>query len=589
MDPSVPAIEGYRVLRRLAVGGMAEVFLAESEELSGGTELVVIKRLLPGAADEVRRLLERERVVLGHVDSPHVVKLLGGSGDAVVLEHVDGTDLAGVLDHFGRRGRCLPLPAAMAVIEGVLSGLADLHEARRPDGRPLQAVHRDLSPSNVLLGRDGRVKLADLGVVHADLSQHPTVGGLKGTLTYMAPEQLLGQPVDARTDVYAAGLLVYEVLCGVPARPAGMVGLAELIDARRRLPAPPTHVRSTVPGPLGDAVLHALEPDPEERPVGARAWLEEIRAACPESADRDALAAEVLAVCGPAGPAGAVGSARRDTAPGMTVAAATGDLPRPRKRSLSRRVILSALALLALGVLIGAFSLSRPPGPEPGAAGSTAAPPPPSVAQGRVEDAGAREEPAPDAAKPPALPSAPERPLPPPASDVQEPPTDTPSSAPPAPDAGKPAAARAPAAASAKPQPAASRTDRRAPREPRKPATAIPRLRVRALGGAPVHVTGPGMQGFAPRSSSPLQGEAHLLTLRGPGGAVARVRVSRKEGRWRATIGTPAGAPYLKVSCGGRERGHTPVRGLSLDGALRCTLSTEAGTSFGFDLSVTGK
>ena len=102
-------------------------------------------------------------------------------------------------------------------------------------------------------------------------------------------------------------------------------------------------------------------------------------------------------------------------------------------------------------------------------------------------------------------------------------------------------------------------------------------------------MTGPGMQGFAPQSSSPLPDGAHLLTLRGPESAVARVRVSRAGERWRATIGTPAGAPYLRVSCGGRDRGHTPVRGLSLDGALRCTLSTEAGASFGFDVAVIGK
>ncbi len=253
---STPAIElpGVKVLRRLAVGGMGEIFLAERDG-----ELRVIKVLLPGASPARLELFRREREALAAVESPHVVRLLGHGEAHLELEYVDGADLHALLDHLARRGRRLPLAATLHLLDGVLAGLTALHEAGY--------VHRDLSPANVLIAADGRVKLTDLGVVQRLGAQ--SQAALRGTLHCMAPEQLAGAATGPATDVYAAGLLLYELLCGQPPTPTGAVGLAELIACRNRLPTPPSQLEPSLPEAFDALVAGALAPRPEDRPEAA--------------------------------------------------------------------------------------------------------------------------------------------------------------------------------------------------------------------------------------------------------------------------------------------------------------------------------
>ena len=192
----------------------------------------------------------------------------------------------------------MPLGAALAVVEGILSGLSDLHDARDAAGNLICAVHRDVNPSNVIVSRTGDVKIVDLGVVHVGIDGKSTTAGLKGTLAYMAPEQLLGRPVGPWTDLYSAALVAYEVFTGTAARPARMAGIAELLEARSRLPTSMCALRHDIPEALDAAVLSALDPMPDRRPSDALAWLKTLLIVAGVSSDCEGLAAIALAAAG---------------------------------------------------------------------------------------------------------------------------------------------------------------------------------------------------------------------------------------------------------------------------------------------------
>ncbi|MCA9517009.1 MAG: protein kinase, partial [Myxococcales bacterium] len=167
---------------------MGELFLADEALPDGSSRAVVVKRLLLTADATHASLFAREGDALAALDSPHIVRLYRRGPGWLLLEHVDGLDLGSLLERRARRGRPLPIPAAMAVVTGLARALDALHTATGPDQRPLGLVHRDVSPGNVLLGRDGAVKLTDLGVVRTAATDAATVAGVKGTLAYMAPE-----------------------------------------------------------------------------------------------------------------------------------------------------------------------------------------------------------------------------------------------------------------------------------------------------------------------------------------------------------------------------------------------------------------
>lgn len=246
-------------LRRLAIGGTAELWLAAGP----GGQTWVIKQLFPDHGPEALEALRRERALLERLDSPHVVRCLGGADDWLALEWIDGVDVATLAAHARRRGAALPAEAAVEVLLGACRGLAALHAAGY--------VHGDVSPGNVLLGRDGRVVLADLGQATPRGAGAPS--GPEGTLLYQPPEQLRGASRAPAMDLYALALGVYELVTGTLARPAGMLGLAELMAARASAPLPAASVRPGVPAALDRLLLPALDPDPARRPPSAEAWL----------------------------------------------------------------------------------------------------------------------------------------------------------------------------------------------------------------------------------------------------------------------------------------------------------------------------
>ena len=212
----------YTLLERIAVGGMAEVYLAAAHDPSahGGADKVAVKRLLPsGRADQafVDLFLDEAKlsVKLRH---PNIVRTFKafkkGLDYYMIQEFVDGGSLESVLQRLKRRHLRLPPQAAVAVMVGLLKALDYVHRARL-GAQHVALVHRDVNPGNILIGRDGTVKLTDFGVAEGEgLGAKRVRGALRGPPPYMAPEQVRGQNVDRRTDLFSAGIVFWEMLTG---------------------------------------------------------------------------------------------------------------------------------------------------------------------------------------------------------------------------------------------------------------------------------------------------------------------------------------------------------------------------------------
>jgi serine/threonine protein kinase len=212
----------FELLRRLAVGGMAEVYLAYAVGPGDFRKVVAIKRLLPQHALDpqlLRMFLDEARLMarLSHPNIPHVTDVDDGKGVGVpffVMEYVHGTDLRGVLN---AAAGALPLEQALTIACATAAGLHHAHEQRGSGGQPLEIVHRDISPSNVLISFDGGVKVTDFGVAKWNEQKSFThQGQLKGKFAHMSPEQCRGEALDRRSDVFALGTLLYEMTTGEP-------------------------------------------------------------------------------------------------------------------------------------------------------------------------------------------------------------------------------------------------------------------------------------------------------------------------------------------------------------------------------------
>lgn len=234
--PLRASLSAYRILRQIGKGGMAEVFLAQrtADASPGGVaneKLVALKRILPHfAADpRVRELLLEEARLGAGFNHPHLVEAydVGVDGDACffTMEWVRGHELRYLIRGLGRQQRSMTLANSLTIAGGIASGLHYAHSLSSSDGIPLQVVHLDVCPSNVLVTHEGYVKLIDFGVaqtvrntaVRADDSYAgmvPAPGAAtvrRGTLAYMSPEQVLGQPVDRRSDVFSLGIMLWEM------------------------------------------------------------------------------------------------------------------------------------------------------------------------------------------------------------------------------------------------------------------------------------------------------------------------------------------------------------------------------------------
>lgn len=266
----------HRIVRRLAVGGMAEIFLARTAGIRGFEKLVVVKRLQPqfvSSQNVVRMFLDEARLMatLNHANITQVYEVGEARGGFFfAMEYVHGEDLRALLRAAGQGARKLPIEFAMGVIAEAAAGLHHAHEKRGNDGQPLLIVHRDVSPSNVLVSFDGAVKLTDFGVAKwARQDSETRHGTLKGKCAYMSPEQCKGEPLDRRSDVFALGILLYELTTGTRLF-QGASDFAILNQIATGRIAPPSEQRPDYPPALERIVMRALARSREQRFASAR-------------------------------------------------------------------------------------------------------------------------------------------------------------------------------------------------------------------------------------------------------------------------------------------------------------------------------
>ena len=210
----------YVLVDRIGQGGMAEIFVARTKTDLGADRRVVVKLILPALAAMPRfaEMLVAEAKLAAKLQHANVVQILDlGRADErlyIAMEYVEGLDLADVLRRCTRTKTPLPIEFALLIIIEALRGLDHAHRRTGEDGRPLGIVHRDVSPSNVIVSFEGEVKLCDFGIAHAADIAHEAGEELTGKAGYMSPEHARGEPLDARADVFAAGILLWELLEG---------------------------------------------------------------------------------------------------------------------------------------------------------------------------------------------------------------------------------------------------------------------------------------------------------------------------------------------------------------------------------------
>ncbi|HSZ82331.1 MAG TPA: protein kinase [Polyangia bacterium] len=261
----------YALLERLAVGGMAEVFRAKISSSHGFEKILVIKRILPHLAADATfvSMFIDEAKLTAQLTHPKIVQILDfgdvGGQYFIALEYVDGSDALGLLRTCAQRRLHIPRHLALFIINEVLEALDYAHNARDMDGKLMHIVHRDISPSNIFLSKRGDVKLGDFGIAHAQRRESKTQAGtLKGKYGYMSPEQVVGQPVDGRSDLFALGVVLAEMLMGrrLFTAPNDLDVLLMVRDARiERLGK---YCRDLPPA-LDRIVRRALHKDPGER------------------------------------------------------------------------------------------------------------------------------------------------------------------------------------------------------------------------------------------------------------------------------------------------------------------------------------
>lgn len=266
----------YVLERRIATGGMAEIWLARQDGPAGFAKDIVIKRILPHLADDekfVEMFLDEARLA-AQLSHPNIVQIfdLGEAEGSyfIAMEFIDGVDLSDVIERASSLQHAVPPAVAARIVADVCMALDYAHTFKNREGEALNLVHRDISPQNVLLTRTGVTKVVDFGVAKAANRQHKTqTGAVKGKLSYMSPEQISGKPIDGRSDIFALGIVLYELV--TTQRPFGHESELLAITAilNEQPPAPRTVVDG-VPVELEDVIFKALAKDPDERYASAR-------------------------------------------------------------------------------------------------------------------------------------------------------------------------------------------------------------------------------------------------------------------------------------------------------------------------------
>jgi serine/threonine-protein kinase len=272
-DSSRPgtAKDRYEVVSELATGGMATVYLGRLVGARGFSRTVAVKVMHPQYAKDRAfcDMFVDEARLSARIRHPNVVPTLDVIDDVdrldIVMEYVEGESLSALLKTCRAEGRLLPRDIACVIVHDLLSGLHAAHEARGEDGEPLSIVHRDVSPQNVLVGVDGLSRVIDFGVAKARGRLHSTHNGeIKGKIPYMPPEQLYGEELDRRVDVYSAGVVLWEALAGKRLYDQPNEAAVVLAITEGRV-VPPSTFAEGIPPALDAVVMRALEKSPGDR------------------------------------------------------------------------------------------------------------------------------------------------------------------------------------------------------------------------------------------------------------------------------------------------------------------------------------
>ncbi|MBN2801466.1 MAG: protein kinase [Deltaproteobacteria bacterium] len=261
----------YYLLDRISVGGMAEVFKAKSFGVEGFERLLAVKRILPSIAEDeefITMFIDEAKIAvqLTHANIAQIFDL-GKVGDAyfIAMEYVEGKDLRAIFDRMRKKGQTVPIPMAAYVTMKMCEGLDYAHNKKDTTGQDLNLVHRDVSPQNILVSFDGQVKVIDFGIAKAAGKAGKTQAGiLKGKFGYMSPEQVRGMPLDRRSDIFAVGIVLWELLTGERLF-IGESDFSTLEKVRNVDIVPPSTFNKRIPADLEKIILKTLSKEVADR------------------------------------------------------------------------------------------------------------------------------------------------------------------------------------------------------------------------------------------------------------------------------------------------------------------------------------
>jgi serine/threonine protein kinase len=261
----------YLLLDRIAVGGMAEVHRAKSFGVEGFEKILAIKKILPHVAEDVEfvEMFINEAKIASQLTHSNITQIFDlGKIDGnlfIAMEYVWGKDLLQMINYFRRRRESMPAPMAVYIATRVCEGIDYAYHKRGAHGKPLKIIHRDVSPQNVLISYDGEVKIIDFGIAKATLHHSETQAGLlKGKFSYMSPEQVQGFPIDHRSDIFAIGTCLFEMLTSQSLF-RGENDFITLERVRKAEVPKPTDINPKIPKSLEKIVMKALALDPKDR------------------------------------------------------------------------------------------------------------------------------------------------------------------------------------------------------------------------------------------------------------------------------------------------------------------------------------
>jgi serine/threonine protein kinase len=267
----------YHLVRPVAQGGMANIYLARHEDQAGHVAVKVLNETRASDAEACTMFLDEARIVamLSHANIASVLHadVTAEGRYFLAMEYVHGADLRELLAAAAHARRSLPYATSIAIVAGAAAGLDHAHRRCCPEGKPLRLVHRDVSLSNIMVGHDGSVKVVDFGIASTTLATVQTSPGIvRGKASYMSPEQCLGDRVDHRTDVFALGIVLYELTTGARCF-SGKSDFDRMLAVVRGDYIPPHDIIADYPEDLAQVIRCALSIDATQRYASAAALI----------------------------------------------------------------------------------------------------------------------------------------------------------------------------------------------------------------------------------------------------------------------------------------------------------------------------